>query len=41
MISMRKLNKENPQIDYFAINRDNMPWKALSNQFGYLEDRKG
>ena len=35
-----KTNKENPQIDYFAINRDNMPWKALSNQFGYLEDRK-
>lgn len=35
-----KKNKENPQIDYFAINRDNMPWKALSNQFGYLEDRK-
>ena len=33
-------NKENPQIDYFAINRDNMPKKALYNQFGYLETRK-
>ena len=33
-------NKENPQIDYFAINRDNMPKDALYNQFGYLEDRK-
>ena len=35
-----KTNKENPQIDYFAINRDNMPKKALYNQFGYLETRK-
>lgn len=29
----------NPEIHYFSINRDNMPVKALSNQWGYLKER--
>ncbi len=32
-------NRENPQIHYFSINRDNMPTKSLLNQRGYLMDR--
>ena len=32
--------KENPQIHYFSINRDNMPEKALREQFGYLKERE-
>ena len=33
-------NIENPQVDYFAIIRDNMPEKALIEQFGYLKTRE-
>ena len=32
-------NRENPQIHYFSINRDNMPTKSFLNQRGYLMDR--
>lgn len=31
---------ENPQINYFSINRDNMPKKALRHQFNYLKTRE-
>ena len=31
--------KENPQVHYFSINRDNMPEKALAQQFDYLKIR--
>ena len=37
--SYEERNKENPQINYFSINRDNMPEKALREQLGYLQTR--
>ena len=37
--SYEERNKENPQIHYFSINRDNMPEKALREQLGYLQTR--
>ena len=38
--SYEERNKEEPQIHYFSINRDNMPKKALSEQLGYLRTRE-
>lgn len=38
--SYEEKNIENPKINYFSIIRDNMPEKALKEQFGYLKTRE-